>query len=86
MKRQKAENSYQINENNNSGKQQKRFNRILLKNLLAAKHLKTSKNNSLQLFKKNYFKSQECSKKSGKFLLYLMYQGKKKFKFFNRSC
>ena len=77
MKRQKAENSYQINENNNSGKQQKRFNRILLKNLLAAKHLKKSKNNSLQLFKKNYFKSQECSKKSGKFLLYLMYQDKK---------
>ena len=77
MKRQKAEDNYQTNENNNSGKQQKCFNRILLKNLLGAKHLKTSKDNSLQLFKKNYIESQECSKKSGKCLLYFMYQGKK---------
>ena len=56
MDRRKTEDSYQSNESDSSGMQQKSVYITLLKNQLGAKHLKSSKDNSLQLFKKNYMK------------------------------
>ena len=67
MSRQKVQDNYQTNESNNSRKRLSSVSRIFLKNLLGAKHLKLSKYNSLKLFKKTYFESQQCNKNSGYF-------------------
>ena len=80
MDRQKKEDIYQSNEgyHNSSGKQLKSGSRIFLKNLLANEHLKSSKDNSLQLFKKNYLESKQCDEKSGYFVLFFIYKDIKK--------
>ena len=70
MERKKTEDNYQWNKSDSSGMQQKSVYRTLFKNELGAKHLKSSKDNSLQLFKKNYMKSKQFDRKSGFFFVF----------------
>ena len=73
MERRKTEYSFQSNESDSSEMQQKSVYRTLFKNELGAKHLKSNKDNSLQLFKRNYMKSKQFNIKSG-FFLFFMYK------------